>query len=734
MHEDSPLIEAIALWEKITGVAPPNADGFWSKGGGMDTWAIRDTYTALKEALDLDPSEVTATLLLGKFLEEYLKQATASMASLLDAPEEHLEQLANARALRKIINAPEIVQARDSFILGLKAALARYGAGDRADVQKILANHAFVAVLRRDALRSLENLRVDQFLEGAAEEPDVRPVFVNIVHRWWNMNSLLRTMTSTPSGVSLNLIRDPNAYESYFAFAIRNGSNLFVLSDVPDHAHPLAASMARKPGRALDERASRNWFPYDLLDMGVDHKGNSIERQWSEESAIALYQPDLIPLKKISELGPAETIWVTMMLDLIVNKFWKRGYRAKQLSYTGEMIKVAPALLEHARRAGLPALIDKPLEVKELTIADIVSDAVLEEHVGEKFDQPHRWLEDRYIAQVPDNMINLIAPPGGAKLGLEHKTGAIRPLSKKEVEPFFRDEITAARILTPLHQLSSARFGTPAELEADRRFLARHNVSEHIDRLAREEYEQRHAEVKKWYIAAAKKNLPTLLRWAANGGDIWVDNGVHPGASWHHTADYGMARETAVEKKKKSESWLDSSFDSDLEKRLSHTFMRTHDLREKVDLYASVARNVGHNLGGDHYAITSRGRARYDGMACAVTEAKASYAAIFYPVCPEELATIAGCEVTGLPDVLQHWSKYDRYRGNSILGRIDPMVWNVHNPWLKLEFRVRIPLSFSGKARIEKAGAALPSLPVITKEDAYSQQPAPTILMIGGKR
>jgi hypothetical protein len=63
-----------------------------------------------------------------------------------------------------------------------------------------------------------------------------------------------------------------------------------------------------------------------------------------------------------------------------------------------------------------------------------------------------------------------------------------------------------------------------------------------------------------------------------------------------------------------------------------------------------MARNVGTNLGGDFYKSVTRttGRyykrkvpdLRYDGPSCAVTEAKASYAAIFYPVCPEEIAAI----------------------------------------------------------------------------------------------
>jgi hypothetical protein len=61
------------------------------------------------------------------------------------------------------------------------------------------------------------------------------------------------------------------------------------------------------------------------------------------------------------------------------------------------------------------------------------------------------------------------------------------------------------------------------------------------------------------------------------------------------------------------------------------------------------------------------------------------------------------------------------------------MVWNIHNPWLKLDLRVRIPLSIRGMAQIKKAGAALPSLTVITEADAQDQDVAPTRLKFGGK-
>jgi hypothetical protein len=732
MHEDSPLLEAIGLWEKITGVAPPDESGYFS--GSHGAWLLRDTYIALKEALELDPSEVTATLLLSKFLEEYLREATTSIADLLDAPEEHLETLRQARRLRTLLAAPDVIKARDAFVLGLRAALALYGAGDREDIAKLLQDHGAVAILRRDALRSLAKLRVDQFLEGAPEAEGVKPVYVPDVHRWWNINSLLRTMTSTPSGVALNLIRDPFLYDSYFAFSVRNGSNLFVLSDVPDHAHPLQGQMARKPGRDLDKRASRNWFPYELLGVEFDDKEGLVERLYSDEKAVAVYQPDAIPMKAIKDLGPAETLWCVMMLDLIVKKFWERGFKLPQLSYTGEMIRTASVLLEQARAAGLPVSMQTALDVQELTIADVTGADVDPAQVGAVYDSPNEWLVERYKRHLPEEALNLIGAPRDRPLLLDHKTGEIRPRAKTEpVKPFFKAEIVAAQSLTNLEQLSSAKFGTAAELEADRRWVARYNLATHIDRLARQEYEAREGEVLTWYRNRVRKNLPALLTWAANG-TIWVDNGSSAGRSWHHTGGWGQARETGVEGNPTD------PLDWHAETRLCHTFMRTHDLTVKGDLYDRMEWYAGHNMTGAFYARRTvktlsgikKQKLTYAGSCCAVTGAKASYAVTFYPVCPEELAVLAGCEVSDLPDVLQHWSKIGSYRGNSILDRIDPMIWNAHNPWRRMEMRIRVLLSIRGLAAVRKA-PALPPLPVISEAEARSQRPAPLRVQFGGK-
>ena len=150
---------------------------------------------------------------------------------------------------------------------------------------------------------------------------------------------MVAAATRMPSGVSLNLIRHPDGYQSYFCFVIRNGGNLFVLTDVPEYSHPLQGMMSRRPDRELDRRASRNWFPYDLLGIEYNEESGRLYFKQTEQRGLVAYQHAALPLKPIAELPPPELVWVSMMFDLIVEKFWRRGYKAPQLSYTAEMLK-----------------------------------------------------------------------------------------------------------------------------------------------------------------------------------------------------------------------------------------------------------------------------------------------------------------------------------------------------------------------------------------------------------
>lgn len=677
MHEESPLWEAIELWGELTGVTVDGDGRSTSRKWG--DWEVARTYQGLKEALELDPTEITATLLFKVFIKNWMSEATTSMQAMLDDPQKVMDQLAKAKKLLAIVDRAEVVEARDAFIERLRQGLAQYGAAERDDVKALLDKPDTIAILRRDALRSLNNLRVDQFLDGDGEDPSVKPVYVESIRQYWNINSFLGAMTSTPSGVCLAMIRDPFIYDTFFAFAIRNGANLFVLSDVPEHAHPLASKMARKPDRDMDARICRNWYPYELLNVDWDEEGR-LHFAASQETGVAVYDEDGVKTKKIGEIGAHETIWLTMMLDLIVQKFWKQGFKAKQLSYTGEMIRPENEMALLARAAHLPTTNVKTLGLPALTVADIGPDAVYDEKaLGKKGGRHNDWLERRYAPLLKDEPLNLLGHAGDI-LKITPDTGAVEKVADRDKEralkPFFEAEIRAAKQVATIEPMRLTAFGTADQLDADRKFLARVTYAKQMQVLADKEFERRKDEVVEWFRARVQANRERLLEAAALG-DLWVGRGEERDGHTPYSEAHGPQRHEG--------------------KRVYTQFIKTYDITQpakKADWGDLVSRHRGYSL-GDWEAY---GR----GELCAVNEAKASSNTIFSPITAADVAWLCGVKVEDLPDVLQHLDLKAYHQGNHILSRIDPVAWMVHSPWLKLDYRVKVPLSKSGAKALAK--------------------------------
>lgn len=596
------LLQALNLWKEITGIDPS------ATSMRLSDWHLRETFDELQEAIDLDPTEVTANLLLAYFINTYLADRAVSLLDLLNGREEIEARLAKPRELLAILNRPEVVDSRESFIAALRTALGRYEAAEREDVTKLLGQPDDIAILRRDALRSIARLRVDQFLDGNSEAADFRPVYNRTVHQWWNINSMLAAATRMPSGVSLNLIRHPDAFQSYFCFTIRNGGNLFVLTDVPEYSHPLQGFMSRRPDRALSKRAARNWFPYDLLGLEYDEEAKRLYIKESEQRGLVAYQNAALPLQPVAELPAAELVWVSMMFDLIVEKFWRRGFKAPALSYTAEMLKSETALLEVAKTANLPVPAYQPVGLPALTKHDVSADASTEEEIGRKYHEPNRWMEERYGDRVSDNVLNLLGAPEQV-FALEHTTGEASTVDPKfhSLTDWQQSDLLAGR--KQLEKVDATSFGS----------------REQINR-----------------------------------------NGFH---SPEH---------------------------------LTRRFFKRHDLATDEKLY--------------HTGVTLGQRQENGRPLCYLNGTKASYWALFHPGNAEELALLAGCAVADLPDVLQHWNLLRSYTGNSILSRVDPMIWRAKNPWIKLNLSVRIGFSKRGMAQIDKQPVERPNLANLLSE------------------
>lgn len=655
------LAEALTCWIAITGV-DPGATRY-----RMGDWDVMGMHRELKEALELDDTEVTGKLIFEYLVSRYLKERTFSAETLLAQPLQVADYLALCQKLLAFLRDDTMQAVKKTFQEKLSAACQQY-AGDA--VPDLLEKPHLLAILRRDAMRTMHSLRVDQFLTGTPEPAGYRPVYGKYVYRWQNINSMLQHMTRMPSGVTLNMICHPtDPYRTYFAFAIRNGGQLFVFTDKEATPHPMAEDLYHRPDRVLANRAARNWFPYELMGLSFDDEGKPFLAQ-TESEALVPYQQDLQPIRALVELEPATFVWLVMMLDLIVEKFWHAGFTAPALSYTAEMIEHQHVLVDAAHDAGLPVTTQQArLQVRPLTVADVHSSAVTEARVGRFGHGANAWLEERYGHRVQMETLNLLLRED-TPLELEFKPegAAIAPFR----QPKFGEP---KRSTTSLTALTPCVFGTQEELEANRYFIARSNYAKQINLLAQEEFEARKKDVLSWVRDHITNNLEALYSMMK--------------APEHYVParKLGTFDQGAYTHRQETDAGV------------TRLFMR------KASIAGEDAGRLSSML--DCSAIGNLGFLGSKGWnsripPCYQTNAPASWSVEFFPEETEDLALLCGCTVAELPDVLQHWTLYKKYVGNSILDRIDPLEWQCHNPWADLQFKLTFFFSKRAMRAIEK--------------------------------
>lgn len=676
MNQAEKLLAALNLWLDLSEVDPGKKVFNIGGGDGLSECTVKKMHDTIKEALELDDTNVTGVLLLDALSTAYFNNRNFSVSQLLADPVRATEYVNKAATLRGMIHSPAFMDQNNAFVSHLRTALKMYGM-DKPETVSLAENLQEIGYLRRDALRSIKNLRVDQFLAGEPEPAGSAPVYHGWVHQFWNVNHLVEAACSMPSGVTLSLIRDPDDMQSYFAFAIRNGGNVFVLSDVPQEVHPLQRYMARRPERAFGERTYQNWFPYDLLNLKFDEETATYYADQNRRRALIPQAQQVDRLKPIGELVPAETLWIIMMFDLIVEKFWHKGYQAPALSYTAAMIREERPLLDAANSANLPVVAYKTLALPALTNADLTPEKVMAS-VRSDGGRPNAWLEARYADKVDPELFNLLdsgantlylLPSEGAGQGAgnEHQNHALAVVSPAYVTVRTKDDQQVMpwnkRGRYALHALNTTSFGTREELDANRIFLARHNQAKAIQRMAHDEYDQRKDQVVAWYKAQVENNIDYLLSLAAAGNVQRVFEPAGPGCKLSTIDGYQYAGG-------------------------KFNFVRTYtEFEDRPSASCSVYLSDGYYRGKPQCLVT--------GSAC-------SLRVYFQPQSPQHLAELAGCAVADLPDVLQNWAPSRDFGGNHMLDRIDPMAWALHDPWCTVDFRVLLHLSKSGLAQAKK--------------------------------
>lgn len=664
------LLQALDMFVELTGQSPDSKGFTVSLDGSLSGYDIHLMYREIQESLELDDTNVTAFMLLDAVSKRYFSDCSFSVLNLIQDPVKTQGYLERVVDFQKIIHSPAILRTCDDFIASLVDALKHYKCDTPAVMTLIETSPSVVAELRRDALRSMKDLKVHQFLKGVSDANGSIPRYLETVYQFWNVDSLLGALCSQPSGVSLNLVRSPDEFSSYFAFAVRNGGNLFTISDMDSEKHPLQARMRRRPDRHYGSRASKNWFPYELLDIEVtaDLEGLYVDR--GRKTRLIPYQQELDPMTTIAQLKPESAIWTVMMFDLIKDKFWKENFQSEELSYTGNMVHDGGELIEHVGKGELPVIAYTEPNTKPLVVADVKKCALELGDVGSFGGSHNDWFEERYSHLVSDDDLNIVSRPDVSHYLPPLKTDGHASDCKSDKAVVSKSGVISVsdkddnaldfekRNRIDIHSLSPYAIGTREELENDRKFIARYNMARQIQSAAHDEFILRTEEVETWWLNSLLSNKEGLEE-IASVENYWVNVDLD---KWGSNRPLGM-------------------FDEDGSKQRLSYRINVSSLTFRQSL---TCVSIGNKA------------------SCFVTGAKATYAVVIDPKNADDLAMLAGCPVSELPDVLQHWMASAHYQGNSILDRIDPMAWAIKNPWEKQRLGVILYLSKSGLNKLKK--------------------------------
>jgi hypothetical protein len=661
--------EALTRWLKLTKLVFDEEGRVESKANNCPwkSYELGGLTESLNESRDLDPTGLTTFMMLRGMAESYFREIKYDAETLILKPDSIESDLVPMRAVRDVLENPDVVQLIGDFQKMIRNAALHYGVqpGKAMDaLEELLADKYSLAIVRRDALLSSRRLEVHQFSHGRADL--LPPKYSPHVYEFWNVNSLLQAMRAQKfGGISIVLIRDPEeALNSYFIFALKNGFTFSILTDMEKGPHPAYKRMSRRPDRNMERRAAQNWFPYDLLDV------KEIKNELGEtERLVANVRTQLVPInmeavaiKPLNELSPEQFVWTILMFDLIRDRFWAKNERLPELSYTGQMVVEPQALVSREGSLYKEGLY-KPLELPRLTKEDVTEEKTKDQW-GRESTQFNAWMVERYGHLVPEEVLNPVGEQ--AKLLLESRADELLPVTQVERVKNYGGEREIER--PKFETLDPTSFGRKAEIERDRVWVGRMNQMKAIQRFADDEFNREKDKILEWYLTALKKNSEALFNACARGElalTAWI-------TKHGHVFDGKEFRELAPS--------LNQGEGTTWSKAHGHYGFR----RPKVVLGEMVTEEVPSRGRGWIYHRT---REVHQQMCAERPNVRATIFTVIKVTCPAAIATVCGVKIEELPWPLQYWYNDVPYYGNSILDRLDPADWVLKNPWMDNHWR-----------------------------------------------
>lgn len=625
--------EMIALWVKITRVDPTEDNRSYTiyLDGRLSDYDVKRMNDRIKESLTYDDTGLFAECYLKVYFKKFLTNKNMSL----------LELITNKDAdglisdIKTLYYALEENDAEKQVLDEARKAMKFYNLPFELDLFSVIE-------LRTSALNCInKKLRTMQFSSGTAGD-DFKMTRNIIMYK--NLNALITCAAKGKiNGVQLAYIRDKKRItDSYFAFVIKNGDNLYLLTDMPEYSHSLRSDMSRCPGRDMSNRIESNWFPYDTVaDINVSDLWGSGRYGTSEKStklSTVLNEESLYTvIGTIDSLSQDEAFWFIMMLSLIKDKFYDKPAPKLPISYVGEMINTP--LIEKSENA---LIIQDTLPSLNLGVIDFENTKDMKYQTELlKFDNDNSPLIKRYKNQVNADLLNVIS----------NTDKSIMIEDKYAIKDVF-GEVQGCKYLS----LDLNQAGTKEELEYKQKWLLRYNYATEINRLIHEDYERNalsiREEIRNLISARIKDLIVMQLQGKLVGHKL-----IHSKEPMNFGQEYSEGK-------------------YDLGK-----FMTTTYMWHKYDYH-----RVTYRFGHDEYSNLAD-------VKCALTGKQGSLILHIEIKNADDLALVCGISKDNLPLQVQDYDIRDKYYGNPILNNIDPMVWHLKDEFNEMRFDINIALS-----------------------------------------
>lgn len=690
-------------WVEVTGVDPSEERSSWSWG----EYSIRETNEYIISSQDIDPTGLTAFMVVRAVVRQYLSEHTYDALTLIDGDEDVEKQLSSFRELHRLVSDEEALEAVREFQSRLRHAADHYGVGEKCE--ELIEDMSQLAHIRRDALVCPTMLDRHTFRKGASSASSLK--YNSQIFQFWNMNSLIRAaQAQAEEGITIVLMVDPQVIEySFCCFLVRDGENISMWTDAEKSAHPMQKHMsrARGRGRRFEARAARLRFPYELLNVDV-RDGYAHQKDTQD---IVRINATGAPVAKFSDMEADQLLWAIMALDVL-----RKEKHADELSVTGEgMVALPPG----STRALPPGF----CEALTLTSSHVSSQSMREqlEENGRTSTGVNDWMEERYAHVVDDRILNLVE----AQVEEEEEepedddpfsdtwsnndmqalvTTARETLDYKAILPAAegfahkRQYLGSFSVERPsLIGMDPVAFGTREEMEADRLWIARWNQAQALSMAAQAEFEERRQEVHQWFDEHVRANEDQILEAATK--TEWIEEFERPLESFGSAEDKTTSNLLRYHRRVARQGlWWPFSYVSP-----------DHAGQSGVVNLAKLPESTRSRFARTKSVIRSY-----------LSEERANTFVLFQPKTAVGIAMLAGCEVGDLPEPLQHWLSDPPYDGNSILDRTDPLDTAVGNPWRAFRFEVRLGLSKRDWNRlVKKHGRSEIDWEAPAEEDGY---------------